>query len=159
TSPGDVLTRVNRELVQGNEASMFVTVFLGILDLRSGMLHFANGGHNDPFLIRQAEPVRPIKGPRGLLVGAMEEATYVTGEFLLLPGDRIYLYTDGVTEATNAMQNLFCEDRLRKCLELLTDSSIQEILDSLKMELDVFEQGTPQSDDITMLVVQFNKHL
>ena len=150
-SPGEILTRLNRELVEGNTTSMFVTVFLGILDTVSGRVVYANGGHNPPLIIRDQGPVflAPSGNP---LVGALEDLKYETSELVLARREALFLYTDGVTEASNWEAKLFSEERLQESLQGLLATSPQK---ALKAAVNDFAAGVPQADDITMLMIRF----
>jgi sigma-B regulation protein RsbU (phosphoserine phosphatase) len=149
------LTKVNRELNQGNESSMFVTIFCGILNTRTGEVLYANGGHNPPLLIRKEKEVTFLEGTRGLLVGAMEDVVYETGQFVLQPGEAIFMYTDGVTEAMNKEGGFFSDERLREEITTLQRRSMQEMIGGMMKEIAAFSQGTDQSDDITMMMIQY----
>ena len=154
--PEIFLAKVNDELARGNEASMFVTVFCGVLNTETGEVVYANGGHNPPLVVRREGGVAYLEGIAGLVLGAMEGITY-TGERLILgPGDALFLYTDGVTEAMDKDQALFSEERLQQDLEGLRGKPIKEIIQGISESLKLFTEGVPQSDDITMMVVQYN---
>jgi serine phosphatase RsbU (regulator of sigma subunit) len=153
-SPGEILTRLNRELVEGNTTSMFVTVFLGILDTVSGRVVYANGGHNPPLIIRDQGPVflAPSGNP---LVGALEDLKYETSELVLARREALFLYTDGVTEASSGEAELFSEERLQESLQGLRATSPQETIEAVKAAVNDFAAGAPQADDITMLMIRF----
>jgi serine phosphatase RsbU (regulator of sigma subunit) len=153
--PGEILTRVNRELLSGNTSSMFVTVFLGILDTLSGRVLYANGGHNPPLIIRKRGPVDFLSPPGDPLVGALEGISYETANLVLAPGEALFLYTDGVTEASNGNEALFSEDRLQKSLQELPEASARETIEAIKARVHGFAAGVPQADDITMLMLRF----
>jgi sigma-B regulation protein RsbU (phosphoserine phosphatase) len=154
-TPGEILTKVNRELSQGNDSCMFVTIFCGILNTKTGTLFYANGGHNSPFIIREGKEVAFLEGKRSLVVGAMEDMIYETDQFRLQPDESLFMYTDGVTEAMNEQGNLFSEERLKKQLIEFEGKSIQEIILGIMEGIVSFSHGVPQSDDITMMMVQF----
>jgi sigma-B regulation protein RsbU (phosphoserine phosphatase) len=153
--PGQILTEVNRELSEGNESSMFATIFCGVLHTRTGAVSYANGGHNSPLILRKDKGVTFLESKRGLVVGAMEDSVYETGRFTLDPGDGLCLYTDGVTEAMNEQGELFSEERLKSQVIDLQGKSIQEVIGGIKEEIHSFSQRVEQSDDITMLMIQF----
>lgn len=152
-SPDAVLTKVNNELVENNDAEMFVTCWLGIYDFVSRKLVFANAGHNAPVVRRRGGAFEFLVFRPGFVLGEMENICYRTGEILLNSGDEIYLYTDGVTEATNADQQLYGNDRLLKVLNkaFLNDVSAETICRTVKADVDRFVGKAPQFDDITML--------
>jgi phosphoserine phosphatase RsbU/P len=154
TDPGKILTEVNRELSQGNDSCMFATIFCGLLNTETGVLSFANGGHNTPFLICGGREVTYLQGRRGLVVGAMEESVYETERVNLRSGDTLFMYTDGVTEAANGGGELFSDDRLKGQVITLRGKSVQEMIGGILEEVHSFSHGAEQSDDITMLVIR-----
>ncbi len=155
TTPDRIISQVNEELCIGNDSNMFVTIFCGILDVRTGEIAYTNAGHNPPFIIRKGDGVSVLKSTGGVLVGVIEGALYTTDKHILGPGDSIYLYTDGVNEAMNEKGELFSDKRLEECLVRLSNGSIREIITGVKHELELFAQDAPQSDDITMMILQY----
>ncbi|HDN84801.1 MAG TPA: serine/threonine-protein phosphatase, partial [Candidatus Aerophobetes bacterium] len=153
-SPEEVLSRVNDTLVPDNDACMFVTIFCAVLDVRTGKVEFSNGGHNPPLVLR-AGTFEYMQVPKGFVVGAMEGIKFTKGEYTLDPGDVIFLYTDGVTEAMNPEDELFSEGRLKEYFSKLTDRSVEEIVEGVKDEIKLFVRDREQSDDITMLALKF----
>jgi len=153
-SPDEVLSRVNNTLVPDNDACMFVTIFYAILDVRTGKIEFSDGGHNPP-LVSRGKFFEYMQVPKGFVVGAMEGVKFTKGEYTLAPGDVIFLYTDGVTEAMNPEDELFSERRLKECLSKLTDKSVVEIVEKVRDEIKLFVRDREQSDDITMLALKF----
>jgi len=153
----EILTLANERLCENNDANMFVTVWLGILDLVTGHVEYANAGHN-PACIRRADgefemlPTKP-----GLVLAGMEGMKYRKQEFDLYPGDTLYLYTDGVTEATNGDNELFGNDRMIEGLNRAYEknSDLKAFLAGVKEEVDSFVQEAPQFDDITMVAIRF----
>jgi sigma-B regulation protein RsbU (phosphoserine phosphatase) len=154
-APGEILTRVNRELSQGNDACMFATIFCGILNTSTGELFYSNGGHNYPFLLREGNKATWLEGSRGLVVGGVENVTYETGQVILRPGDSVFLYTDGVTEAMNEKQELFSDDRLRATITLNHGVFPKELISRVAEEIARFSQKVPQADDIAMMMIKF----
>jgi phosphoserine phosphatase RsbU/P len=154
-SPGEILSGVNRELNEGNDSCMFVTIFCGILNTKTGQVLYANGGHNSPLIVPVQEEATFLNGIRGLVVGAMEDSVYETGGFVLQPGELFFLYTDGVTEAMNGEGGLFSEARLKKEILGLPGRSLQEMIAGMTQEIASFSKGAPQSDDITMMMIRF----
>ena len=153
----DVFTRANEKLCENNESGMFVTAWMGILDIPSGKLQFANAGHNPPLLKRADGTFEYLKTRAGFVLAGMEGIKYRVGELTLCDGDRIFLYTDGVTEATNTENKLYGEDRL---LTFVNNNSTKEstaLLPMLKQDIDEFVGEAPQFDDITMLLFDY-KH-
>ena len=154
--PGEILIKVNHELSQGNDSCMFVTIFFGILNTKTGEILYTNAGHNPPFVIRQGREVTCMVGGRNVIVGAMEPLAYETERLILKAGEALFMYTDGVTEAMNEMEELFSGERLKEELVALQEKSIQEMIAGVKEKITSFAHGAPQSDDITMMIIQFN---
>ncbi|HSB32211.1 MAG TPA: PP2C family protein-serine/threonine phosphatase, partial [Candidatus Sulfobium mesophilum] len=154
-APGEILTRVNRELSQENDSCMFVTIFCGLLNTTTGEIFYANGGHNYPFILRKQNEVTWLEGYGGLVVGAMEHTVYETGQTTLQPGESIFLYTDGVTEAVDTKEELFSDDRLRTKITLLQGRPPKEVISRVAEEIAQFSHNMPQADDITMMMVRF----
>ncbi|MDA8307425.1 MAG: SpoIIE family protein phosphatase [Deltaproteobacteria bacterium] len=154
-SPSEILHKCNLELCSGNESMMFVTLFCGILDLRSGRLRYSNAGHEHPFIVRQGGRPETLSVPQGFFLGVNDEASYQTMEIALEPGDRLIVYTDGVTEAVNGAGELYSHANLvtqiQSCGSLSADGIASNIMESVKN----FSSGVPQADDITLLAVLF----
>jgi serine phosphatase RsbU (regulator of sigma subunit) len=150
-----VFTVANEKLCEGNEASMFVTAWMGILNIKTGKVLFANAGHNPPLVKHEDGTYEYLKGKVGLILAAMDGIRYRKNEIDLAPGDAIYLYTDGVTEATNLCDELYGEERLHNILEKYKDAAPQTICERVKEDVDAFVGEAPQFDDITMLSLRF----
>ena len=151
----DIFTKANEKLCESNESGMFVTAWMGILDLTTGNLQFANAGHNPPILKRADGTFEYLKSRAGFVLAGMEGLRYRAGEITLGPGDRLFLYTDGVTEATNTENKLYGEERL---LEFMNQNAAVEatvLLPALKANIDEFVGDAPQFDDITMLMFDY----
>ncbi len=153
--PAEILRRVNMELTRENDANMFATVYCGILDLRSGMLNYSNAGHNPPVLIRAGREPEWLPLPEGVFLGVFEQANYQTKEIHLQPRDRLLLYTDGITEATNMQLELFEGDRLLATLRNFLGSTSVEMISMIMGAVKSFTKEAPQSDDITLLALQY----
>ena len=151
----EILAKANDELCEGNEAEMFVTAWMGILDLKTGLLSFANAGHNPPLLQRKGESFEYLKSKANLALAVMDGIPYRKQEVQLQPGDAIYLYTDGVTEATNAKVELYGEDRLANTLNLLQDEPVEKRCKRILADIDAFVGEAEQFDDITMLSINY----
>lgn len=149
------LEEANRQLCRGNEAAMFVTVFLGMLDLSTGRLDYVNGGHCPPLLGKDGSyDFLPIK--KSTMLGLME-LPYDQQSVTLAPGDTLLLYTDGVSEAMDGEGNLFTEPRIREEMNALpSNQNIEEILTKLLEKIRRHAGGAEQSDDITMLGLRYN---
>jgi len=154
-APGETLTKVNRELSQGNEACMFATIFCGVLNTSTGEIFYANGGHNYPLVLREGSEATWLEGSSGIVVGGVENATYETGQAILQPGDSIFLYTDGVTEAMNEKEEFFSDDRLRTTITLFQGHPPKELISGVAGEIARFSQNMPQADDIAMMMIRF----
>lgn len=160
--PAEVFTLANEKLCEGNEAEMFVTAWLGYLDLKTGIVHVANAGHNPPLLIRDGKAEYVVLKP-GLMLAGMDGVRYKEQTVPLQKGDILYLYTDGVTEAMDAAEELYGEDRLQKLLSFgenypkpSADNGIVEPVCSMVSEdIAKFTAGAEQSDDITMLCIRY----
>lgn len=150
-SPSEVLAMANNELCEGNDAEMFVTVWMGILEISTGKMICANAGHEFPAIRRLGGSYELFHDKHGFVLGGMEGMSYVGYELELHPGDDIFLYTDGVTEATNTENELFGEERLIKGLNDTGDSSSADILEDIKSDIDSFVGEASQFDDITMM--------
>lgn len=147
----EILNQANDKLCQGNEANMFVTVWMGILDLGTGVLRYANAGHNPPLLRRAGGSFALLNTPGGLVLAGMEGITYRAQTLQLQPGDVLYLYTDGVTEAMDAKETLFGTQRLQDTLNRVIGSDPEVLCDAVLKQVDRFVGDAPQFDDITML--------
>ena len=154
-SPGKVLYRVNNELSRNNEASMFVTLFCGVLHLPSGNFRWANAGHNLPLLLTADGAASFLPKTRGVVAGAMEDIQFTEAELTLAAGDSLYLYTDGVNEAMNAAEQLFGNDRMQDALVRYGQAGCVAMVDGISHELTAFVDGAEQSDDITMLALRY----
>ncbi|MCQ2742319.1 MAG: SpoIIE family protein phosphatase [Bacilli bacterium] len=154
---GEIIEKANDELSGDNEAGMFVTAWFGIIELDTMTVHFTSAGHNPPLLYKKStNKWEFLKSKRGLVLAAMKGMKYVQNEVKLEEGDKILLYTDGVTEATRGDNVLYGEDRLLKYLDGNGSKASDELLDGLKGDLDNFVEGAPQFDDITMVVLDTN---
>jgi sigma-B regulation protein RsbU (phosphoserine phosphatase) len=153
-SPKEVFEIVNNLLCKDNEEDMFVTAFMGFLDIPGGRFTCVNAGHNPP-LIKRGDKFEWYRTKRGLVLGAMEDMFYKEEETVLRPGDMLYLYTDGVTEAVNPVNELFGEGRLMEAAGSFREAGVREFTHSIKREIDIFADGVEQADDITMLVLKY----
>ena len=151
-----VFTVANEKLCEGNDAGMFVTAWMGILNVKTGKVLFANAGHNPPLVKHADGTYEYLKTRAGFVLAGMDGVRYRKNEIDLAPGDAIYLYTDGVTEATDLNTELYGEDRLHTVLEKYKDAAPQVICDEVKRDVDAFVGEAPQFDDITMLALKYN---
>ena len=153
----EVLTNVNTQLCQNNEAGMFVTAWMGILDLQTGLIKFANAGHNPPLVKHKDGSYEFLKGKVNFVLAGMDMVKYKEQELQLQPGDEIYLYTDGVTEAHNSKNELFGEERLLESLNSTKGMTVESICKKVKDDVESFVCEAEQFDDITMLCVRLNE--
>ena len=151
----DIFIKANEKLCENNESGMFVTAWMGILDLTTGNVQFANAGHNPPLLKRADGSFEYLKTRAGFVLAGMEGVRYRIGEITLNPGDRLFLYTDGVPEATNTENKLYGEDRLLAFMNQNARMEATKLLPALKANIDEFVGEAPQFDDITMLMFDY----
>ncbi len=149
-SPAQVFERVNNQLCEGNDAGLFVTCWMGLLNLNTGILTFANAGHNPPLIFKQ-RTAEYLKVKPNLMLAGMPDMKYTDHQVHIEKGDRVFVYTDGVTEATNASQELYGEERLLHAVTKLKDYSSKDLLENIRKDIDAFVGAAPQFDDITML--------
>lgn len=153
--PAAILQRVNDDLSYRNESCTFVTLFLGILEVETGEIIFANGGHNPPRLRTADGRVRELAVRRNFVIGAMEEMNFVSETLTLQPGETLFLYTDGVTEAMNLADQLYGEERMDSLISgLPAQVTVSELIQVLAVDIAEFSGDCEQSDDITMLAIQ-----
>lgn len=156
-SAGDCLAAANDILCQQNPMSLFVTTFYGILDTGTGVLTYANGGHNPPMVVRRSDgSVVDLPRTGGIALGVVEGALYSEASVELGAGDTLFLYTDGISEAMDAAGREFSDERLRNALEGSHRHSVDLVLAGVTGAVDAFVGGAEQSDDITCLVVRYN---
>jgi len=156
-SPKEVLEIVNNILCENNEADMFVTVFMGYLDIPTDRFTYVNAGHNPPLIKKNGKSCEFLKTDPCLVLAFLKNTKYREEEIFLESGDTIYLYTDGVTEAMNINKDMFGENRLLAAANNTGDSSPKEFLHSIKREIDNFTDGEEQYDDVTMLALKVRK--
>ena len=157
-SPAKVLTQANAQLCEGNDAGMFVTAWIGYLDLKTGELTFANAGHNPPMLRLNGADYQYLDMKAGFVLAALEDYKYAENKITLKPGDEIFLYTDGVVEATDANKELYGTERLSACINALKAESSETICKEIKKDVDAFYLGVDQFDDITELSLKFKEY-
>ena len=152
---GAVFTEVNNLLCESNSEEMFITAFEGVLDLETGEFNYVNAGHEMPFICKANGDFEPYKIRAAFVLAGMEGMKYRAGSMTLEPGDKIFQYTDGVTEATNVHNELYGMERLGKILNKVKNGTPQEILPAVKADIDEFVGKAPQFDDITMLCLEY----
>lgn len=154
TSTGQIMERVNNELARENSQEMFVTAFAGILDLRDGTVEYSDGGHEAPFIVRADGHVQRLEKQQGMALGVFEDVPYTSSAFRMEPGDALVLFTDGVSEATDAYDELYTVGRMETALAAArSERSARVIAEGLAANVRGFVGAVPQSDDIAILVV------
>lgn len=154
--PEHIMQALNASISDNNPDIMFITIFIGVMDLSTGMIRYCNAGHNPPIVIRDGK-VKFLDSAPSLILGVDADAEYTSCEVALLPGDTLFLYTDGLTEAENAQKELFGESR---ALEIATEycrATAQEQVEKMRQSVQTFVGKAEQSDDLTMLAVRFTK--
>jgi sigma-B regulation protein RsbU (phosphoserine phosphatase) len=152
-SPAEVLDTINDRICGNNNTNMFVTVWLAKMDLRTGNMIVANAGHDDPAIYKNNGEFELKKTKHGMPLGVRKNRQYEEYEIWMSPGDKIFLYTDGVTEAQTKEEKLFGPERLQKVLNQ-KKLSLSDTLTQVKKSIKMFVKGAPQSDDITMMILQ-----
>lgn len=156
---GAVFTEVNELLCEANSEGLFITAFEGVLDLVTGELQFVNAGHEIPFICKDNKTFEPYKIRAGFVLAGMEGIQYQCGALQMEPGDKLFQYTDGVTEATNQEMELYGMERLEKILCKNADAPPAELLANVKGDIDAFVGEAPQFDDITMLCLEYRERM
>lgn len=154
-TPAEVFTNANEQLCEGNEAGLFVTAWMGVIEISSGKMTYVNAGHNPPCIQNGDGGYSFLKTRPGFVLAGMEGIRYRQYETQLSKGDMLYLYTDGVTEAVNHTNELYGDQRLIDALNRMKQLAPVELLKGIKTDLDDFVQEAPQFDDITMLAFQY----
>ena len=154
-SLGDVFSDVNNMLCDSNSEGLFITAFEGVLDLVTGEFRYVNAGHEPPYICKQGEGYEAYRIKAGFVLAGMEDLRYREGSLQLSAGDRIFLYTDGVTEATDAENQLYGSERLHRVLNDHLDANPEALLAAVKADVDRFVGDAPQFDDITMLCMEY----
>lgn len=155
-SPAQILHEANDQLCEGNDAGLFVTAWMGILDLNTGIVTAANAGHEFPAVRQPGKDFEFVKDKHGLVLAGIEGSTYTDYEIALEKGATLFVYTDGVPEATNAANELFEFERTVKALNVNPAAEPKDLLGIVRGEVDKFVGNAPQFDDLTMLAIKFN---
>jgi sigma-B regulation protein RsbU (phosphoserine phosphatase) len=154
-SPKEVFEKVNRMLCEGNDTGMFVTAFMGYLDIGTGKFLYVNAGHNPPILIESGGKCDTVRVKPGFVLAGFESTRYVEGELTMRRGDALFLYTDGITETVNPQNALFGQARLMETVNGNAHLPPREFTEEIRREIDVFADGAEQADDITMLALLY----
>ena len=155
-STASILTHVNDELSLDNPNGMFVTLFIAILNIRTGKFDYTNAGHNPPYLVRADGPHEALDDRHGPVVGAVDGMFYRTGMNVLHPEDMLYMYTDGVTEEMNAAGQLFSDERLSEFIAAQANGSVKTAVDDTVVAVREFRGAKDAEDDVTVLALQFH---
>jgi len=154
-SPAWILSETNNMICPNNKEEMFVTVWIGILEISTGKLTAANAGHEYPILKNGNGEFEIIKDKHGFVIGGMEGSKYTEYELKLEPGSKLFLYTDGLPEATSEEDTMFGMDRIVESLKKVSDGTPEEILKAVRKDVDVFVKEAEQFDDLTMLCLEY----
>ncbi len=157
--PSEILYDVNNSLCEGNKSMMFVTVWLGILTISTGELIQANAGHEYPVIQRKDSDYELIETDNGMVLGAMKKMMYKDMTFTLEPGDALFMYTDGLPEATDTEGKRLELEGMLEAINRHKDEGTNELLHSIRKEVDEFAKGASQYDDLTMLIFRYNTFL
>jgi sigma-B regulation protein RsbU (phosphoserine phosphatase) len=153
--PALCLSKVNEMLIPESDSNTFVTVFYGVLETTTGLILYCNGGHNLPFLVRQGGTAEQIEDSPGILLGKFANIVFEPNALQLKPGDRIVMYTDGVTEAMNSAEDMYEEDRLQCLLESYKPDSVNNLVRGVLVDVLTHVGKADQSDDVTVLSLEY----
>lgn len=153
--PAQCLQTVNAMLIPESDISTFVTIFYGVLDIETGLIDYCNGGHNLPYIVREDGSVEQVENTEGLLLGKIEAIDYQSKQIQLKPNEKILLYTDGLTEAMNEEEDMYEEERVEEYLQKHPNASEDKLLRGLIVDVLKFMNKAHQSDDITLLVLEY----
>jgi len=157
SSPAPIAEAVNRELCQNNPERMFVTLFLGLLDTRTGALAYINAGHPPPSLLRATGDIERLDGKPEPPLGVRPDTAYQCRAAMLRPGDAVVVHTDGVTEAMNIGEELYTTERLNADLAALRNEAPEAIVRAVKDRVDAFTGTAPKADDVTLLALRWHR--
>jgi sigma-B regulation protein RsbU (phosphoserine phosphatase) len=155
-NPGEVLRRFNSLMIPESDPATFVTIFFGVMNIRSGEVQFANGGHTLPYVLRAGGGVEQLPMTDGALLGKIPHLDFETGRVRLEPNDALFIYTDGVTEAMDKEMNLFEEARLETFLRSVAGAPLKDVVDGSVSAIKEHTREAPQSDDITVLTLRYS---
>jgi sigma-B regulation protein RsbU (phosphoserine phosphatase) len=156
-NPASIMQRINEVMLEGNESNMFITAFIGILDLPTGHLRYCNAGHDKPILVGREKRCQPLAAKANMPLGIFNDIKYVMQEEHLATNTMLFLYTDGLTEAKNTQRKMFGVERV---LNTLTqeDGDCQQMVVKMKEAVEQFTEGAEQSDDLTILAIRYLHH-
>ena len=153
--PSDILFRANNELCKENDQGMFCTIFYGILNTKTGEVHYSNGGHNPPYIVREDGTNEQVEGTMGIALGVMDEMDFGVNTLTLKKGESMYLYTDGVNEAMDIGGNEYSYERLEEFLTSTAGQQTTDIVGGSLSDIESFVGNAEQSDDISVLMVKY----
>lgn len=156
--PANVFTKVNQLLYEEDDMGLFVTAWMGVLDTSTGKLTYVNAGHTRPMLKQADGNYVYLKSAPGFVLAGLNTTRYKQNELTMAPGDKLLLYTDGVTEATNSQEELYGEERLSQCMNKHLDENAETTLKSLRKDIGDFVEDAEQFDDITILMLEYIKY-
>jgi sigma-B regulation protein RsbU (phosphoserine phosphatase) len=154
-TPAEIISAVNDHICKNNRSQMFVTVWMGILDLETGVMTCTNAGHEYPFVRRSNGNFSIFRDKHGLVVGALQQSKYTDYELKLKPGGAVFVYTDGVPEACSDEEKFYGIKRLEETLNRAPGGTPKDILETVKADVDTFVNGAKQFDDLTMLCIEY----
>lgn len=152
--PDEIIACVNRELCQNNASCMFVTLFFGMLDPRSGRLRYCNAGHNAPYVVGAAGTARALDGVHSIPLGIKGDYAFHTASIRLARDETLFVFSDGITEGTSAAGEFYAEERLVRALLACAGRTSEEVVGSVIESMREFVKGVPQSDDITAMAIR-----
>ncbi|MCR4656006.1 MAG: serine/threonine-protein phosphatase [Lachnospiraceae bacterium] len=155
TDVARAMEEASTELSRDNDEMMFVTIWLGVVDLTTGHVDYVNAGHEYPAVCSGQDGFKVYNGVHGPFAAAVGGIKYKAGSFKLSPGDILFQYTDGITEATDADENMFREERMLEALNKYTSASVEEIDAAVRASIADFVKDAPQFDDMTTLVFRY----
>ena len=156
-STRNIVNILNKSLALNNESRMFVTFFMGILDLKTGTVNYVNAGHIPPMLVRKNNGIDVFEVSKSIPLGIQEEFQYKEQTINMGKGDKIFVYTDGVSEAENIHQQLFGEKNMINLIKQYPYQNPRQLIESIEKAVEVHVAGYLQSDDITMMVIAYNE--
>ena len=154
-SPAQILQITNDAICRKNPEDMFVSVWLGILEISTGRLVASNAGHEYPVITNEKNEYELMKDKHGFVIGGMEGSKYTDYELTLWPGDKLFIYTDGVPEATDAQEELFGNERMIETLNKEKDAPPKKLLENVSAAVNEFVKDAEQFDDLTMLCLEY----
>ena len=154
-TPNSILAAVNHDLSMENPSMMFITLFLGILNVRTGKVVYSNGGHNPPYIVTREGICNPLENTKGIALGVMEDAIFESKTIVIEKEDLLFPYTDGVTEAINQNEELFSEKRLENVLTLCRAMTAMAVVEKINRNVEAYTEDMEQFDDIAMLAIEF----